>query len=144
MKHTVLVCMVAAVAAAVVAVAAQGKSTSKLSFVTKQQTFTQVDVGKKGFSIGDSFIFVEQLLANGKQAGHDRIICTHVANAKTGAESCTGTVLLAGGTIQLAGLASQGPFTVAVVGGTGSYAGARGYARVASEGAKGTLAITLL
>lgn len=144
MKHAVLTGILALVAAAVVAVAAQGKSTSTLTFVTKQQSLTQIDVGKKGFSVGDSFIFSEQLLANGKQAGHDRIICTHVANARTGGDSCTGTVMLAGGTIQLAGVSAEGPFTVAVVGGTGTYAGARGSARVSSGGAKGALAISLL
>lgn len=143
MKHAVLIGILALVAAAVVAVSAQGKSTSKLSFVTKQQSFSQIDVGKKGFSIGDSFIFAEQLLAGGKQVGHDRILCTHVANTHADAESCAGTVVLSGGTIQLAGLASQGPFTVAVVGGTGDYVGARGSARV-SSGTKGSLAIALL
>lgn len=144
MKHAVLIGILALAAAAVVAVSAQGKSASSLTFVTKQQAFSQVDVGKKGFSVGDSFIFVEQLLANGKTVGHDRVICTHVANAHAGGDSCTGTVMLDGGTIQLAGLASEGPFTVAVVGGTGSYTGARGSARIASQGAKGSLAISLL
>ena len=113
MKHAVLIGILALAAAAVVAVSAQGKSASSLTFVTKQQAFSQVDVGKKGFSVGDSFIFVEQLLANGKTVGHDRVICTHVANAHAGGDSCTGTVMLDGGTIQLAGLASEGPFTVA-------------------------------
>ena len=144
MKHAVLIGILALVAAAVVAVTAQGRSTSTLTFVTKQTSFSQVDVGKKGFSIGDTFIFGEKLLANGKVAGHDRIVCTHVANAKAGGESCVGTVVLAGGTIQLAGLSSEGPFSVAVVGGTGDYDGARGSARVSSGGAKGSLAITLL
>lgn len=144
MKHALLIVVLALVAAAAVAVAAQGRSASSLTFVTKQQSFAQIDVGKKGFSIGDSFIFAEQLLADGKPAGHDRVMCTHVANTRTDAESCSGTVVLAGGTIELAGLASRGPFTVAVVGGTGSYAGARGSARVASKGPTGTLAISLL
>ena len=144
MKHAIVIGILALVAAAVVAVAAQGKSTSTLTFVTKQTSFAQVDVGKKGFSIGDSFIFVEKLMDGGKVAGHDRIMCTHVANTKTDAESCTGTVILARGTIQLAGLSSEGPFEVAVVGGTGDYVGARGSARVSSNGAKGALAITLL
>jgi hypothetical protein len=143
-KHPVLIGILALVAAAAVAVAAQGKSTSTLSFVTKQQSLTQIDVGKKGFSVGDSFVFVEQLLANGKSVGHDRIVCTHVANTRSDAESCTGTVELAGGTIQLAGLASEGPFTVAVVGGTGRYVGARGSARIVSQNAKGSIAIALL
>jgi len=144
MKKAALIGLVAVLAAAVVAVAAQGRSTSTMTFITKQQSFAQIDVGKKGFSIGDSFVFAEQLVANGKTAGHDRIVCTHVANTRKDAESCIGTVVLAGGTIQLAGLASEGPFTVAVLGGTGKYAGASGSARIASQGSKGSLAITLL
>jgi hypothetical protein len=143
-KHAILIGILALVAAAVVAVTAQGKSANALSFVTKQQSFAQIDVGKKGFSVGDSFIFVEQLLANGKTVGHDRILCTHVANTRANGELCSGSVVLAGGTIQLAGLSSEGPFTVAVVGGTGDYAGARGTARVVSQNAKGSIAITLL
>ena len=127
------------------AVAAQGKSRgTQLSFVTHQHDFTQVDTGKKGFSIGDSFIFSEQLVANGKPAGFDHIVCVHAAVWPRDAESCTGTAVLGTSTLTLAGDASRGPFTLAVVGGTGAYAGARGSAHIASSGTKGTLDISLV
>lgn len=144
MKHALLIGTLALVAAAAIAVAAQGKSASTLSYVTKQHSFAQVDTGKKGFSVGDSFIFSEQLTQNGKKTGYDHIVCTHAADWPSSAESCTGTVALANGTLQLAGLSKQGPFSVAVVGGTGAYAGARGTARITSQGEKGSLTITLL
>lgn len=144
MKHALLIGTLVLAAAAAIATVAQGKSSSTLSFTTKQHSFAQVDTGKKGFSVGDSFIFSEQLTAGGKRAGYDHIVCTHAADWPKSAESCTGTVVLKTGTLQLAGLSQQGPFTVAVLGGTGSYAGARGSARITSQGEKGTLAITLL
>ena len=144
MKHALLIATLALVVAAAVAVTAQGKSASTLTYTTKQHAFAQVDTGKKGFSVGDSFIFSEQLLQNGKQVGYDHVVCTHAANWPSSAESCTGTAVLANGTVELAGLSKRGPFTIAVVGGTGSYAGARGTAVVASQGEKGTLTISLL
>ena len=48
---------------------------------------------------------------------------------------CTGAALLPGGQITVAGSILQGPlFDIAVVGGTGVYAGARGYVRIKSIG----------
>ena len=143
MKYALLIGTIVLVVAAAVTVTAQGKSANTLAYTTKQHAFAQVDTGKKGFSIGDAFIFSEQLLQNGTQVGYDHIICTHAASWPSSAESCTGTVILENGTLQLAGLSKQGPFTVAVLGGTGSYAGARGTAKVTSQGEKGTLTITL-
>jgi hypothetical protein len=144
LKYALLIGTVVLVAAAAAAVAAQGNSTSTLAYTTKQHAFTQVDSGKKGFSIGDAFIFSEQLLQNGKEVGYDHIVCTHAANWPSSAENCTGTVVLANGSLELAGLSTRGPFTVAVLGGTGNYAGARGTAKIISQGEKGTLTISLL
>lgn len=143
MKYALLIGTLALITAAV-AVTAQGKSGSTISYTTKQHAFAQVDTGKKGFSIGDAFVFSEQLIQNGKQVGYDHIVCTHAANWPASAETCTGTAVLANGTLQLAGLSKRGPFTIAVLGGTGSYAGARGTAKITSQGEKGTLTISLL
>ena len=144
MKHATLIAALVLIAAFAVAVTAQGKSTGTLRYTTKQHAFAQIDAGKKGFSIGDAFIFSEQLLQNGKQVGVDHIVCTHAADWPSSAESCSGTVVLANGTLQLSGLSKRGPFTVAVLGGTGAYAGARGSAKITSQGEKGTLTIALL
>jgi hypothetical protein len=143
-NHAVLIGTLVIVVAAAIAVTAQGKTASTLAYTTRQHAFAQVDTGKKGFSIGDAFIFSEQLLQNGKQVGYDHVVCTHAADWPSSAESCAGTAVLANGTLQLGGLSKRGPFTLAVLGGTGSYAGSRGTAKVTSQGEKGTLTISLL
>jgi hypothetical protein len=143
-KTGIVLALLALVAAGVIAVAAQGRSATTLSYVTHQHDFTQVDVGKKGFSVGDSLIFSERLLQGGKAVGYDHIVCVHAASWPSDAESCVGTAVIGGSTLTLAGDSSRGPFTIAVVGGTGSYAGARGSARIVSQGSKGTLVISLV
>ena len=143
-KHAILIGTLVALVAAAIAVTAQGKNASTLAYTTKQHAFAQIDTGKKGFSIGDAFIFSEQLLQNGKQVGYDHVVCTHAADWPSSAESCAGTAVLTNGTLQLGGLSKRGPFTLAVLGGTGSYAGSRGTAKVTSQGENGTLTISLL
>lgn len=143
MKHLIAIAAVIAAIAGASAFTARGSDSKTLSFVTHQHDFTQVDAGKKGLSVGDSFIFSERLLENGKPAGADHVVCVHSANWPTDAETCTGTVDLSNGTLVLAGQAQRGPFTIAVVGGTGSYTGATGSAKVNSHGSSGTLTITL-
>lgn len=146
MKRTVtlgIVCTLAAALAAALALTATGRASGTTTYVTKQRAFTQVDVGKKGFSIGDAFIFSEQLLQGGKPVGYDHIVCSHAADWPRSAEHCSGTITLGTSQLMLEGDARRGPFTVAVVGGTGRYTGAHGTADVASEGARGTLTIHL-
>lgn len=144
MKIALVISIALVSIASVGAISAHGTSRQSLTFVTHQHTFTQIDVGKRGFSLGDQFIFSEQLMQNGKQVGHDHIICSHVANWPSSAEGCTGTATIGNDTLVLVGDARRGPFTIAVVGGTGVYAGARGTARVDSHGTTGTLEVTLL
>jgi hypothetical protein len=138
-----VICGVAAALAAALAFTSTGRASGTTSYVTKQRAFAQVDVGKKGFSIGDSFIFSEQLLQGGKAVGYDHVVCTHAADWPRSAEHCSGTVTLGASQLILAGDARRGPFTVAIVGGTGRYTGARGTADIASEGARGTLTVHL-
>ena len=144
MKLALVISIALVSIASIGALSARGTSRQTLTFVTHQHTFAQIDVGKHGFSLGDQFIFSEQLMQNGKQVGHDHIICSHVANWPSSAEGCTGTATIGPNTLVLLGDASRGPFTIAVVGGTGAYAGARGTARVNSHGNSGTLTVSLL
>lgn len=77
------------------------------------------------FSPGD-IVVVTRLLDRpaGGRAGSLQIVC--VATTAS-VQQCTGTATLAGGTLEFAGLSRPSPATViAVVGGTGAYAGARG------------------
>ena len=75
----------------------------------------------------------------GAPLGHDQVVCI-VTNVDLASESvqlqCSATVFLPGGGIQLAGSSNFGnPVTnVAVVGGTGIYAGAQGTARITNIG----------
>jgi hypothetical protein len=80
---------------------------------------------------GDSFMATEDLyrwagVKRGAHLGRSEVICTLATRS---AGHCTGTFFLPGGTIQAAGYVQleSGPVDkVAIVGGTGIYAGARG------------------
>jgi hypothetical protein len=98
--------------------------------VTTEQTF--LDLGDRGPSLGDEFIFSDVLKQNGERVGHDGGVCTVTSITSAEAEAhCVVTLSLAGGQIALQGLVPFSeepppPFTVAVTGGTGQYEGATG------------------
>ncbi len=77
------------------------------------------------FSAGDMVIVTRSLYhPNGSRAGSLRLVCI-ATNATT--QQCNGTETLASGTLEVAGISSPAPnTTVAIVGGTGAYNGARG------------------
>ena len=109
-------------------------------------SYTETAVSDHGFNLGSghgvAVGFIElaanKLMRGGTQIGTDGENCTVTRlGGGTADELCTVVADLAGGQIDLAGLVTstpQGPgtFQVAVTGGTGSYAGARGYATVVS------------
>ena len=80
------------------------------------------------FSPGDIVIVVRDIYTRqGARAGSLRIVC--VATDRT-TQQCGGTETLTGGTLELSGLSSPAASTtVAVIGGTGLYNGARGTSR---------------
>jgi hypothetical protein len=87
-----------------------------------------VDAGAKGDSPGDTMFFRENLLRGGKRAGGTEVMCVF-ANRNVG--RCHGTLLLGSGTLEAAGgIHFDGTFSLPVVGGTGTYAGASGVLRV--------------
>jgi Allene oxide cyclase barrel like domain len=91
-----------------------------------QHDFHQVGVGKKGPVPGSVFVFSEKLAQNGKAIGSDHIVCTFVGKWPSETDFCRGLFVLPGGSIVAEGSSARGPFTVAITGGTGRYAGARG------------------
>jgi hypothetical protein len=81
------------------------------------------------FSPGDSFVFTSELRTpSGKHAGWLDASCIAITGGKSGVTSCEGVFRLAGGQLILAAAPPQtdGPTDIAIIGGTGAYAGVRG------------------
>ncbi|MGW1882548.1 hypothetical protein [Streptomyces sp. NPDC001970] len=99
-----------------------------------------VDNGTPGPGIGDQIIITANLFRNGVSYGTEGAVCTRVA---AGTTHCTGTFSLPRGQVTWQHLhtvptgAPPSDFEVAVTGGTGAYATARGYAHIASISASG-------
>ena len=102
----------------------------------------EVDLGKKGPSLGDERVVSDSLLdTKGKKVGHDGGVCTFTSLTPPEA-ACHITFFLARGQIAIQFLNSPPPRKLAaIVGGTGAYRGARGEA-VIIEGPKQTGRVT--
>jgi hypothetical protein len=103
-------------------------SPQTLEFAVGRSKDTFVDVGKKGESVGDFFITRGARLRD--PATHERVgridLLGTIASER--AEFVTLTTRLRDGTIQVSGVMrhDESPMLLAVTGGTGSYANARG------------------
>jgi hypothetical protein len=102
----------------------------------------QLDLGKKGPSVGDERLFADSLLdAKGRKLGHDAGVCTFTSLAPPEA-ACQITFFLSRGEIATQFLNAPPPRKLAaIIGGTGAYRGARGEA-VIVEGPKQTGTVT--
>src|SRR5579862_4131715 len=81
------------------------------------------------FSAGDSFVFTSELRTpGGKHAGWLDASCVAITGGAKAVTECTGAFRLAGGELILSASPSQsnGPTDIAILGGTGAYAGVRG------------------
>jgi hypothetical protein len=93
-----------------------------------------VNVGSKGDGPGDTNLFREALLRDGKRVGVTEIMCTAMSRS---AARCWGTMRLPGGTLEAAGaIHFARSFSVPVLGGTGTYRGASGELTVTPLGEK--------
>lgn len=96
-----------------------------------------IDAGAKGEGPGDVLIFSELLhrrSARGEAVGRSEIVCIVVSRAGF---RCEGTLLLPAGRLEAGGFVAFGNtprFSVAILGGTRSYAGARGELVITSLG----------
>ncbi len=129
-----------------VATAAAAPQPQTLRFLEVQTTFAGIGgwnpTGDSPPAAGQGFTFTSALFKwagtkKGAPLGHDQVVClvTYVDLSVGSVRlQCNATVSLPGGGIQLAGLSNfANPVTnVAVVGGTGTYAGAQGTARITS------------
>ena len=109
--------------------------TLRLVAVELQSEF--VDVGAPGPSLGDMFVFSEELRERGRDVGTSGGVCTvteTVPPYTVVTTHCVATLSLRRGQITLQGLVEfqgeddPGPVTVALTGGTGAYRGASGEA----------------
>ncbi len=110
--------------------------------VGRSTSFTTIDNAPKGPSIGDAFVFTDDLYANGKKVGRDQGSCFSTLREK---KECSGSIIPKDGRIAFESAFTEGDRTIAnaVAGGTGAYADARGTSTI-KVGAKGTTVVTIV
>jgi allene oxide cyclase-like protein len=139
----VLTVAIAGAAIAGWAVAASAAKPSKAApsqptatFVDHTVSSHNIDNGKPGFGPGDQFVSHDVLKQNGNKVGTLDSICeTTALYGHGGFFGCTAGAKLDGGQIVFQGALHFGgsgnpPFDIGIVGGTGQYRTARGYAHV--------------
>jgi hypothetical protein len=91
----------------------------------KPATFTAQAYQTSSSHSGSTQHFAETLKVGGKVEGHDKITCKLVAAAKA---QCTATFTFATGSFMVSGPINpqKAKDTLAIIGGTGSYNGAKG------------------
>jgi len=138
---------VAAVVAFVVgggayAVASGGGSDGPVRTITvieKSGNGQYIDLGKKGFSVGDEFIIRSTFwnLARTERVGSNHGYCVVVSRKLA---QCSGTARLHGGTLAYAGAsANKSTFTIAITGGTRAFESAEGQVTVHNLDASGNV-----
>jgi len=116
-----------------------GDPVKVVKVVERATTDAVTDTGEKGDSNGDLLTFANDLfdLANVKKVGTDQGFC--VRAAKGVSWECIWTSSLADGQITVGGpFLDKGDSTLAITGGTGSYAGARGQMKLHARNAEGS------
>ena len=142
MRIYAVVGTLSALAVVVAATALAGGSASSartIRVVERATTDAVTETGKKGDSSGDLLTFANQVFdaANTKAVGTDDGWCIRTVAGKSW--ECSWTTTLAGGQIMVAGpFLDAGPSKLAIVGGTGAYANARGWMDLRARNAKGT------
>jgi hypothetical protein len=142
MKHLLTAAIAAAVVLAIVAAAASGQSTgTTIRLVQHDKHFAFIDNPPKGGmqkppSQGDQYVIGGVDSAHGKPAGTTNLVCVVTQPGAKAISTCTGSLILARGTITAAGVSSvaTNDDTYAITGGTGAYVGARGVI-VSTQGA---------
>ena len=110
-----------------------------LLLVEHADTDTTVDVGQKGDSAGDLLTFANPIFdaANRIRVGRDQGYCVRVVPGKSW--ECFWTLILQKGQITIEGpFYDAGDSVMAITGGTGRYAGAKGNLHVHPRDAKPT------
>lgn len=141
-----LAALLALSAVGLAAGAGGAKNASGITFhlVEKDHAFNYVDNKPRGGpneppSIGDMFAFTSTLWTRtNKRAGTLYATCVVASGGKNPVSSCTGTVALKGGQLELQTALRFGPGStpqkIAIVGGTDAYEGATGMVTSVSRG----------
>jgi hypothetical protein len=110
-----------------------------IQLVERALTDATVDLGPPGDSVGDLLTFANPVYdaANKVQLGTDQGYCVRVAVGKSW--ECFWTLILQEGQVTIEGpFYDKGDSVMAVTGGTGKYAGAKGSLKVHPRDAKGS------
>jgi hypothetical protein len=145
---------VAVVATAAVTVAGTGAAaapgassrTKTMTFVTKSTSFDVVDNAPAGapetLSPGDLFIESEALSSKGRKVGRSDILSVAMGGQRV---KSLATATLREGTIEFGGtIPRSDSFTLAITGGTGAYANARGTAAITSGETSGRTTLSII
>ena len=130
---------IAGLCAVLWAAAQPAAAAEHLVVVERALTDTTVDLGVKGDSVGDLLTFANPVYdaTNKTQLGSDQGYCVRVVVGKSW--ECFWTLILTGGEITVEGpFYDSGDSTLAVTGGTGKYAGAKGSLKLHARDAKAT------
>jgi hypothetical protein len=111
--------------------------------VSKEGTVTPIDLGTKGFGVGDEYVLSDRVYRGGKHVGQDAGTCTVVTAA--GDAVCDLVMSLPAGHVVVHGLlpGTAHAIRLAVTGGTGRYATARGDALLQQGETSSTLTVRL-
>ena len=142
MKHTRILITGIFIAVIILALSAfsPGKqTTASFTVVEHADTDAVADTGEKGDTVGDVLTFANKVYdeKNEKEIGTDNGYCLRTAVGS--AWECNWTLTLADGSVVV-----EGPFydtkdsVLAIIGGTGKYADARGSMKLHSRNDKGT------
>jgi hypothetical protein len=134
--------LVSACVSALTALVVGGGALASASSSGGGQTFTViekstggkfVDLGKKGFGVGDEFTFASDFwnTAQTRKVGHSNGYCVVISATR---DHCFATARFHGGTLEAEGgnLSSASDFSLAITGGTGKYRGANGQVTIHS------------
>ena len=124
-------------AAAAMLLAVPAFAAQQIKVVERAVGETTVDLGAKGDSVGDLLVFANGVFdqANKVQLGTDQGYCVRTIVGKSW--ECIWTITLKGGQITIEGpFMDAGDSLLAVTGGTGDYAGAKGSMKLHPRDAK--------
>lgn len=112
---------------------------TKIAVVERATTDAVTDTGAKGDTVGDVLTFANEIYdaANKVKLGTDQGFCLRTEVGKSW--ECLWTLILADGQITIEGpFMDKGDSLLAITGGTGKYAGARGELKLHARDDKGS------